>query len=89
MIFDVISFLAGLTAGGLVGGLASALFYLERRSDLEDRVVKLSQRRGTIDPTIHSSNGPKDADLANMKEIRSELWEVRNEMRRMFLKAAS
>lgn len=88
MLFDLISFLAGITAGALTGALAGILYSFERTADIQEITLKLRKEIASIDPTIPSRNWRKDAESEQkMRELRAELDSVQEEIRRMYRKS--
>lgn len=87
MVFDLISFLAGITAGGLTGALAGVLYGFERTADLQESLLKLSKELDSLDPTVASPKRPQDAESeARMSQLRAELDSINEEIRRMYRK---
>jgi hypothetical protein len=85
MAFDVLSFLAGIAAGGLTGALAAALYSLEKTADLQERVRRLARQIDTVDPNLSSPSGSKDSgSKANVNELRRELDAIHEEIKRMY-----
>lgn len=88
MVFDLISFLAGIIAGGLTGALAAVLYGFERSADLQESLLKLRREFANIDPK--GTLNPKDADAEKrMQELRTELDSINDEIRRMYRKTSS
>jgi len=83
MAFDLISFFAGIAAGGLTGALAGVLYGLERTADLQERLLKLHREIDRIDPRVPSPNGPQGSDARN-GELRKELDSIQEEIRKMY-----
>jgi len=89
MVFDLVSFIAGIAAGGLTGALAGILHGFERTADLQERLLRLRKKIDSIDPTIVSSGGQQDAELrATMQGLRAELDSIHEEIRGMYRKTA-
>jgi len=87
--FDLVSFLAGVVAGGLTGALAGILHGFERTADLQENLLKLKKEFNSIDPTT-TGRAPKDqASEARMRELRAELDSINEEIRKMYRKNAS
>jgi len=90
MVFDLISFVAGIIAGGLTGALAAILYGFERSADLQESVLKLRREFARIDPKGTIPSSPKDIDAEKrMQELRTELDSISNEIRRMYQKTSS
>jgi len=88
MVFDLISFLAGIIAGGLTGALAAVLYGFERSADLQESLLKLRREFANIGPK--GTLNPKDADAEKrMQELRTELDSINDEIRRMYRKTSS
>jgi len=89
MAFDVLSFLAGIAAGGLTGALAGALYSLEKTADLQERVRHLARQVDALAANLSSPNGSQDpASNANVKELRRELDAIHEEIRRMYKRSS-
>ena len=85
MAFDVLSFLAGIAAGGLTGALAAALYSLEKTADLQERVRHLTRQIDALDPNLSSPSGLKDpGSKARVSELRHELDAIHEEIERMY-----
>ena len=90
MVFDLISFFAGILAGGLTGALAGILYGFERTADLQENLLKLRKEIDSIDSTSTAANKPMDAvSEERMRELRAELDSIREEIRKMYRKSAS
>ena len=90
MVFDLLSFLAGIVAGGLTGALAAVLYGFERTSDLQESLLKVRKELVSMDPKTTSATSPRNADSAKrMQELRAELDSIREEIRRMYRKTSS
>ena len=87
MIFDLVSFLAGIAAGGLTGALAGILYGFERTAALQESLVKLSKEMDKIDPSPGGSSVPQDPEAKErMRELRAELDSIHEEIRKMYRK---
>jgi len=85
MVFDLISFLAGIIAGGLTGGLAAVLYGFERTADLQESLLTIRKELASMDPKVTSVVKPKDASSAEgTRELRAELDSILDEIRRMY-----
>jgi len=84
MPFDVISFLVGVAAGALTGGLAAMLYGLESVADLQDRVRRVTREM----QRLNDNSLPQDANQPDskfkMKELQRDLDEIHEEIRRMY-----
>ena len=84
MVFDLISFLAGILVGCLTGTLAGLLSGFERTADIQEKLLKVSREIDRIDPKNPSSDrGNAEAD-ASLRELRVELDSIQEEIRRMY-----
>jgi len=85
MAFDVVSFLAGIAAGGLTGALAGALYGLEKTADLQERIRHLARQIDSLSPNLSSPGDPKEpVSTARATELRRELDAIHEEIRRMY-----
>jgi len=86
MIFDLISFLAGLVAGGLTGALAAVLYGLERTADIQEKLLTMRKELSKMNPNTNST-APKEEDSERrMQELRTQLASIEEEIRRMYRK---
>jgi len=89
MVFDILSFVAGVVAGVVAGGLAGVLHGLERTADLQEKVRGLTKDLEKIRVGLPSN----DRDLVEpdvklkMNEIQKDLAEIHEEIRRMYKKS--
>ena len=83
MTFDVLSFLAGLAAGGLTGALAMILHRLENTADLQERLRRVTQEVERIGNSANSISQDSN-QKAQTDELRRELDEIHAEIRRMY-----
>lgn len=88
MVFDLVSFLAGIAAGGLIGVLAGILHGFERTADLQESLLRLRNKIDSMDPTFVSSGGQQDELRATMQGLRAELDSIHEEIRGMYRKTA-
>ncbi len=86
MVFDVVSFLAGIGAGALTGALAGILHGLERTADIQERlrlatkkIDAMSNRTSTSD-----SDSNKTGTEVKVDELQRELAEIQEEIKRMY-----
>jgi gas vesicle protein len=86
MIFDIVSFIAGVAAGAVVGGLAGILHGLETTADLQERVRALTKQVEEVRAESTSSNPDlADRDMKlKMDEIKQDLDEIHEQIRRMY-----
>ena len=88
--FDLVSFLAGIIAGGLTGALATILYSFERTADVQERLLKLRKELAGIDPRAASADKSKDTDSEKRtQELRAELDSIHDEIRRMYRKTST
>jgi len=87
MVFDLVSFLAGITAGGLTGVLAGVLYSFERTANVQESLIKLGKKIDSIDPAITAPSGlPDPESRARMSQLRAELDYIQEEIRSMYRK---
>jgi hypothetical protein len=90
MVFDLISFLAGIIAGGLTGVLAGIMYGFERTADLEERLLKLRKEVDSVESTVTAANRPQGADSEKtIRQLRAELDSIHEEIRKMYRKTTS
>ena len=89
MVFDLISFLIGIAAGGLTGALAGILYSFERTADLQERLVKMRKEMQKFSSSTTARNGPQDAEEKVLREVRKDLDSIQEEIRRMYDKSAN
>jgi gas vesicle protein len=84
MPFDVVSFLVGVGAGALTGGLAGVLHGLENVADLQERVRKVTREVQRLNDT-YGSQGTREHDAKlKLNELQHDLDEIHEEIRRMY-----
>ena len=86
MVFDLLSFLAGIVAGGLTCTLAMVLHDLEKTADLQERLRRVTQEVARIPVTVgeSTSNESKNDRKSQAEELRRDLDEIHEEIRRMY-----
>ena len=84
MPFDVVSFLVGVTAGALTGGLAAVLHSLEGVADLQERVRKITKEVQRLNSTHQSQEGHEHDTTFKLNELQHDLDEIHEEIRRMY-----
>jgi gas vesicle protein len=90
MVFDLTSFIAGIFAGGLTAALAGILYGFERTADLQEDLLKLRKEMDSLEPTVASAKSTGNAlSEKRMRELRTELDSINEEIRRMYRKSAS
>ena len=85
MIFDLISFLAGLVAGGLTGALAAVLYGLERTADIQEKLFTIRKELSKMNPNTNSTAEVEDSER-RMQELRTQLATIEEEIMRMYRK---
>jgi gas vesicle protein len=84
MAFDVLSFLAGIAAGGITGALAMILHGLEKTADLQERLRRVTQEVERIRNASSDSTSSDSNQKAQATELRRELEDIHEEIRRMY-----
>jgi gas vesicle protein len=84
MAFDVLSFLAGIAAGGLTGALAMTLHGLEKTADLQEHLRRVTQDVERMGNASSNSTSSDSNQKAKTQELRRELDEIHEEIRRMY-----
>ena len=85
MIFDLISFLAGIIAGGLTGALAAVLYGLERTADIQEKLFTIRKELSKMNPNTNSTAEVEDSER-RMQELRTQLASIEEEIMRMYRK---
>jgi len=88
MFFDLISFLAGILAGGLTGTLAGILYSYERTADLQENLLKLRKDVNGIGSASPPYKPRDTVSEEKLRELRVDLDSIREEIRRMYRKSA-
>jgi gas vesicle protein len=86
MVFDILSFVAGVVAGAVAGGLAGVLHGLESTADLQERVRALTRDVQNTRAQV-TSDAPEVVDRAvklKMDELQKDLDEIHEQIRRMY-----
>jgi gas vesicle protein len=88
MVFDILSFLAGIAAGGVTGALAGMLHGLESTADLQEKLRQVTSEVDKIRSTIGSSIPPTNSrdPRSEMDELYRDLNEIQEEIRRLYKK---
>jgi len=88
MVFDVLSFLAGIAAGGITGALAGVLHSLENTANLQEKVRHVTSEVDKIRNTIGSGTSyANDRDSrSELEELNRDLNEIQEEIRRLYKK---
>ena len=91
MVFDVVSFLAGIGAGALTGALAGVLHGLEKTAAIQERLRFAMKKVEEMSARFPSSNAgdstQKDAK-AEVYDLQGELDEIGEEIKRMYKRTA-
>lgn len=88
MVFDILSFLAGVAAGAVTGTLAGILHGLESTADLQERlrhVTKEVEKMKSVVASRASDISDRDAS-SEIDELDRDLSEIHEEIRRMYKK---
>jgi len=89
MAFELISFLAGVAAGIITGGLAGLLHSLEKTADLQEKVRRLSKEVDRISSRqVPSNSKPNAASQPDVDRLQEELDEIHAEIRKMYKRSA-
>jgi len=87
MVFDVVSFIAGVAAGALAAGLAGFLYGLERTADIQEKLRLATNKADQLTNLVSSSGGSDSIDSpGKMKvdELQRDLDEIQAEIKRMY-----
>lgn len=85
MVFDVISFIAGVAAGALTGGLAGLLHSLERTASIQERLRVATQKLDQITSKFATNTDSGNARAKSQAdELQRELDEIHEEIKRMY-----
>lgn len=86
MVFDVVSFLAGIGAGALTGALAGILHGLERTADIQERLRLATKKIDAMSNRISTSDSAlnKTGTEVKVDELQRELAEIQEEIKRMY-----
>ncbi len=89
MAFDVVSFIAGVAAGIITGGLAGLLHSLERTADLQEKIRRLSKEVERISSrATPGSSRPDGAVPPDVDSLQKDLDEIHAEIRKMYKRSA-
>mgnify|MGYP006270144423 CR=1 FL=1 len=89
MVFDVVSFLAGVAAGLLTGALAGVLHGLERTARLQEHLRQITKEVEKIRSRAMLSGGSESGEpneKLKLDELQRDLDEIHEEIRRMYRK---
>ena len=81
MVFDLISFLIGVLAGGVTGTLAAILHSMEKTADIQERVSSISQRVEEMRAHLTKDD---QAKVSQIDDLDRDLEEIHEEIRRMY-----
>lgn len=84
MVFDVVSFLAGVAAGALTAGLAAFLHGLERMADVQERLRLATEKADQLKSMFSASGADDSSDSVKVDELQRELDEIHEEIKRMY-----
>jgi len=87
MVFDVTSFIAGVTAGALTAGLAGFLHGLERTADIQEKLRVATKKVNQLSGVLSNSGGSGSIDsLQKVKvdQLQRDLDEIQEEIKRMY-----
>jgi gas vesicle protein len=85
MVFDVISFLAGVAAGAVTGALAGILHGLESTAELQERLLKVGKEVERVSNILKSTDDPLLGDARSKLEgLHRDIEEIHEEIRRMY-----
>jgi len=88
MVFDILSFVAGVAAGAVTGALAGILHGLESTADLQEKVRGVTKEVEKMRSGLSSKNpdfSEQDVRL-KMDELYRDLDEIHEQIRRMYKK---
>lgn len=88
MVFDILSFVAGVAAGAITGALAGILHGLESTADLHEKVRGVTKELEKMRTGLTSNNPAAGGEEAKLKmdELYHDLNEIQEEIRRMYKK---
>ena len=85
MVFDILSFLAGVAAGAVTGALAAVLHGLENTADLQERLRNITREVERMKTAMVSRTNGNDS-TTGIDELSRDLNEIHEEIRRMYKK---
>jgi gas vesicle protein len=88
MVFDIVSFLAGLVAGGVTGALAAVLHGLESTADLQERLRQVTKEVERMKSAIASETPilNNHSRSSEVDQLHLDLNEIHEEIRRLYKK---
>jgi DNA repair exonuclease SbcCD ATPase subunit len=81
MVFDLTSFLVGVAAGAVTGGLAGILHSLERTADIQERVRAIAQEVEGMKAHLSETG---QHEVSQLDDLDQDLEEIHEEIRRMY-----
>jgi len=84
MPFDVVSFLVGVLAGALIGGLAGVLHELESTADLQERVRRITRELQKLSNTHVPDDSHQHDTRLSLNKLQQDLQEIQDEIRRLY-----
>ena len=88
MVFDILSFLAGIAAGAVTGALAGVLHSLENTADLQEKLRHVTKEVERVKRTITSNTSAvsEREESGEVDALYRDLNEIHEEIRRMYQK---
>ena len=88
MVFDILSFLAGVAAGAVTGALAAVLHGLENTADLQERLRNIAREVERMKSAMVSRTSETNGNnsTAEIDELSRDLNEIHEKIRRMYKK---
>lgn len=88
MVFDILSFLAGVAAGAITGALAALLHGLESTADLQERLRQVTEEVEKMRSAVasHTSSVSDRDPSSELDRLDQDLKEIHEEIRRMYKK---
>jgi gas vesicle protein len=88
MVFDIVSFFAGVVAGAVTGALAGVLHGLESTADLQERLRRVIREVERMKTALASqTHGSSDSNASTeVDRLYRDLNEIHEEIRRMYKK---
>lgn len=88
LVFDVVSFVAGVAAGALTAGLAGFLHGLESTADIQERLLLATRKADQLTNLLSNSggghNGSSSVNKTEVDELQRDLNEIDEEIKRMY-----
>jgi gas vesicle protein len=90
MVFDILSFLAGVAAGAIAGALAGILHGLEGTADLQEKLRQVTREVEKMKRGVASTSELKeDVARSQLGSLSRDLDDIHEEIRRMYKKGTS